>query len=405
MTASSHSLPFRASLENLRKQAKTLHKQRCGDGDEAFTLTQAQHDTAVKYGFASWPKLVAHFESLKPENRVRRDNGRVWIDGIPRLRWGQNTGLTFLGSLEAAFRESDRPLDLNHLMGDSGLCFRLRWARDNEPVRWCGSGPVGEWPEERAAVNAATGYVYDWRYDPETTEPIERIVESIERGHPILGYPIRHDMGIVYGYEDGGQRVLVRDYWAEDDPHIMPATAVNGYTSWLTEVVDPLPRKDASLAGFRLAAWRWSDPAQGDGTPHHPVYYYGAEAYTEWINDLRRADSLNDEQRANLWFLNGWTYSTLYDTRKNHAAQYVRHAAAHLPGAARPHLEAAAACYDRAADRLGQWDPAVPTFGFVKQKKVDSWTPDVRRQEIALLEDLAAMDAEAIGHLEAAAVD
>ncbi|MEM7626178.1 MAG: hypothetical protein AAF333_11330 [Planctomycetota bacterium] len=400
-------LPARASLENLRKQAKTLLKQRRASltpGDDPPTLSGAQHELARRYGFVSWPQLVAHFKPADPADRVRREGGRVWIDGVPRLAWGRATDLTYLGALEAAFVGSDRPLDLTQLMGDSGLCFRLRWARENEPLRWCGSGPVGEWPEERAALNAATGYVFDWRYGHDTAGGAERVAAEIDAGRPILAYAIKHDVSLIYGYEDAGRRVVVRDYWATDDPHVMPIEDLTAITGWLTAIDPPAPRADAVRAGLALAIERWHEPTQPSEKSPEPHYHYGPNAYREWISDLRRAEPMTDEQRGNLYFLNGWTYCVLRTGRHDHAAKYLRANAGHLPADAAPHLEAAAACYDRAARRLGKWDAADPTFGFVKQKPADGWTVETRQREIALLEDLHALDAEAIGHLEQALV-
>ncbi|HEY2806767.1 MAG TPA: hypothetical protein VGI92_12990 [Gemmatimonadales bacterium] len=58
-------LPERPSLEQLRKQAKDLLKQLRLDHPEA-TLADAQLEIARRFGFASWPKLVHHVESLPP---------------------------------------------------------------------------------------------------------------------------------------------------------------------------------------------------------------------------------------------------------------------------------------------------------------------------------------------------
>jgi len=172
----SRELPPRASLENLRNQAKTLQKQHREGNAEALArvsvwlgpdaqpstlegpavrsssgvvtplrLHDAQFVLAREYGFASWPRLVEHFEAQQSRERVRRENGRVWIEGVPRLRWGSSPEPTFIGALEAAFRSSDRPLDITTLMGDSGLAFRLRWATRDGGNAWCGSGPCGAW--------------------------------------------------------------------------------------------------------------------------------------------------------------------------------------------------------------------------------------------------------------------
>ena len=53
-------------------------------------MHDAQFVLAREYGFASWPRLVEHFEVQQSRERVRRENGRVWIEGVPRLRWGSS---------------------------------------------------------------------------------------------------------------------------------------------------------------------------------------------------------------------------------------------------------------------------------------------------------------------------
>src|SRR5215204_6662330 len=45
-------LPERPLLEHLRKQAKARRRER------GIPLSQAQHELAREYGFASWPRLV-----------------------------------------------------------------------------------------------------------------------------------------------------------------------------------------------------------------------------------------------------------------------------------------------------------------------------------------------------------
>jgi len=52
-------LPPHASLEYLRKQAKARKR------DRAIALSQAQHDIAREYGFASWPKLVHQVQASR----------------------------------------------------------------------------------------------------------------------------------------------------------------------------------------------------------------------------------------------------------------------------------------------------------------------------------------------------
>jgi hypothetical protein len=75
----SHDLPTKPNLEHLKKQAKELlsdFRQRKSAAVERFRahishatavaakLADAQHVIARDYGFASWPKLKEHVESL-----------------------------------------------------------------------------------------------------------------------------------------------------------------------------------------------------------------------------------------------------------------------------------------------------------------------------------------------------
>ena len=68
-------LPGRPSLDQLRRQARELHRA-AADGDEdsarrvravspRFTLSAAQLAIAREYGFASWPKLRAEVVRLR----------------------------------------------------------------------------------------------------------------------------------------------------------------------------------------------------------------------------------------------------------------------------------------------------------------------------------------------------
>ena len=61
----SRDLPAQPNLDHLRKQAKRLLDELRLRDTEA-KLADAQHQIARDYGFATWPKLKAHVESLVP---------------------------------------------------------------------------------------------------------------------------------------------------------------------------------------------------------------------------------------------------------------------------------------------------------------------------------------------------
>ena len=78
----SRNLPARPNLEFLKKEAKSLLdvlQQR----DAAVQLADAQHALARDYGFASWPKLKAHVESMPASPPAHPFVGR-WIANVAK---------------------------------------------------------------------------------------------------------------------------------------------------------------------------------------------------------------------------------------------------------------------------------------------------------------------------------
>ena len=411
------SLPANASLENLRKRAKTLVKEHAaGDAAarervasvlprlaEPLALHDAQLVVAREHGIASWPKLVQQLDARPPERRVLREGGRVWLDGVPRLRWGASAEPTYVGALEAAFRGSERPLDLLELMGDSGLCFRVRWGVRMQGQAWCGSGPCGEWPEEVAALNAATGYVFEWN-DPEIApaDTRERVRTNLDRGYPILAMPLQMDLGVILGYEGDGSTLLVADYWASEFPARVAITDMLQVGCFLDRVQAPAPRPRAVRAGLGLAVTRFREGVVDPDPITGASYYYGSAGFERWAADLESAPQLSAEQRQNLFHVSSWTFSGFHQGRSKHAAAYLHRAAPHFGASGSAHVLEAAGLYDQVRERLGSWDTSDPLFGMVKQKPLSSWTDDVRRREIELLRDVCELEQRAMAALERA---
>jgi hypothetical protein len=74
------SLPDHPSLRHLKNQAKDL--LRAGHAD---SLTDAQYKIACLYGFASWPKLKAHVESLEEIGQLKLAIDANDIEGVKAL--------------------------------------------------------------------------------------------------------------------------------------------------------------------------------------------------------------------------------------------------------------------------------------------------------------------------------
>ena len=67
LTGAQRSLPDRPDLRHLRAQAKDLLR-----AGAATSVTDAQFQVARLYGFASWPKLKAHIDSLEEMGQLKQ---------------------------------------------------------------------------------------------------------------------------------------------------------------------------------------------------------------------------------------------------------------------------------------------------------------------------------------------
>lgn len=129
MTASRR-LPERASLEQLRKQAKD-HLATLRAGNPGAKLADAQFALAREYGFESWPKLVHHVERLDPDQRRPRelssDEPLLWAVGRGTDVW-ELFQACIAGDLPAVQRLLDRDPALvrTHFEYRKPLAFAIR---------------------------------------------------------------------------------------------------------------------------------------------------------------------------------------------------------------------------------------------------------------------------------------
>jgi ankyrin repeat protein len=73
-------LPDRPNLRHLKAQAKDLFK-----AGTAKSITDAQFQVARLYGFASWPKLKAHLESLEETGQLKQAIDRNDIERVKTM--------------------------------------------------------------------------------------------------------------------------------------------------------------------------------------------------------------------------------------------------------------------------------------------------------------------------------
>ena len=136
--------------------------------------------------------------------QVRRDDGRVWIDGVEGWApWEKESSVH--AAEEAVMRAVGEDISYAYLLGVSGLAFRLQVSKDglcpSSPHSFCGYQCV------RGGVKALPWAVKIYQAKPDDAEKVKEartaVVESIERGVPVQ-YGSEED-GIIVGHQKDGE--------------------------------------------------------------------------------------------------------------------------------------------------------------------------------------------------------
>ena len=341
---------------------------------------------------------------------VNREGSRVWIDGVPRLSYGESCETTYVGALAAALAGTEHPVSETQIMGLSGLAFRVRWAPRSEGG-WCGSIPVGEFPEERQATARLTGWdfadfdeVAKWD-EPHMERYVEQMTKSIDGGVPFVGYPPPEDANCAtaVGYERNGDAVSIvwQTYRSGDKTTVLPIEKTGPWVMIPKKFRGAVDRRHQLIEALRIAVRNWHRGQTGNEDGKY-AYLWGERAMTEWVEHLRAVDQLSEKQRGSMFFLNWWNFDC-YNQARMFAAKFLREYVSDINGEAKGHLGRAADLYQQIYD--GPHDISfrqkLAFYGPWTGKKMADWAKDVQEREAKILEDVLKLEKEAIVELEA----
>jgi ankyrin repeat protein len=193
-------LPERPSLEQLRKQAKE-HLGTLRGADPSATLSAAQHALAREYGFESWPALVHHVESVRPQARMLQP---AELKSEMQLTWSAGRGTDVWAMFQAcaagdlptvqALIARDRSLARAHYDYRKPLYFAVRENRV-EVVRFLlehDANPLDLWVDDSPLEIARDrGYTVMERLLSET---LEQKFNASPKGEPIALALRNHDL-------------------------------------------------------------------------------------------------------------------------------------------------------------------------------------------------------------------
>jgi len=346
--------------------------------------------------------------SPQPTN-VRREGGRVWIEGVPRGegkrrdRFGQGIAMML--------RCAGEPTDYETVMGDSGMAFVMQ-ASEVTPLIGPDGKKVGDAPKDLGKVVGRR----DVGWWPLATECAPTYVEFVGRAAGremrVLGGPVYPGPeGLATRYEklhsrivasiDQGLPVVVNDcFWSvavgydRGDPPLWsfcPAggpkgdAARMGNRPWIAIVVgDKIQRMDRRLADRE--ALRHAVALAHDAVKMPSDYLTGQRAYALWATELRQMDPPGQAR----WHAN--VVGNL-SVRRRAAVAYLEAMSHRHEEPTRGHLRRAIERYAETLDLLKTADTSRKAMA----------SADGREALAKLAELLAAIEAEAASQLEQAA--
>lgn len=326
---------------------------------------------------------------------IVNEAGKLYIEAVPQLAWGRGKECTFAGALEAALAITAVPFPYDHLMGWSALAFRSRWYRGDSGRLWCASSPVGETPEELALLRQATGWELPVSQSAEDAAAV--VAHEIRAGRPLLAYTPQLNVGVVFGFEEDGRILLLRDYASDEPSTRLPIGQRGPFLGLLGMHHERLDTTEALFTALEraVANWHRSHQAAAEGR-----FWYGRAALLKWRDDLGAASQLEPEARRLLFFVNWWVFDSLVDARAA-AERFLRRHVGLLQGRQQRHLLQAAALFASEARFLRQVVAEKQAFfGPWTGRTIERWTPEVRERERATLGRILELETEAFGELE-----
>jgi len=342
-------------------------------------------------------------DQTRKRANVNRENGKAWIDGVGTLSWGKSSATTFASALEAALAATDHPYSTADIMGYSGLAFRVRWGPREKG--WCPSVPVGEFPEERAAVSEATG----WRFtdidemedetDPRMGRYADQMAAAIDSGMPVVGYPKKLEalnVAVAMGYEGSGADLafLWQTYGSGVGTVSVPVAETGPWIMIPKEYHAPPADKERVADAMRIAVRNWHrrDEPKGDGY----FYLWGETALKAWHDDLRDLNQFDEGQQQAIFFANWWCFSVLVGARGD-AVQFLNAHAAAFEGEARNAMKQAAALYEKEHALLAACFETKNAFlGPWSGKKYKNWDDAILANEREILVKALELESTAV---------
>jgi hypothetical protein len=328
---------------------------------------------------------------------VKREDDRVWLEGVSG--WFVGDQESSVHAAQAAVMQAvGEDIGYTDLLGASGLAFRMQVSKDglcpSSPHATCGcecvEGALSALPWQMQGYSAASD-------DAAGVERVRQVVvESINRGVPVQ-YQGEED-GIIVGYQKAGAE------WICLHPMRNGGNETFVETNWpwgvvvYTEPKASLPSKRQLALDALKRAVQLSEAGEADG------YDVGFSAWDSYLSKLRALQEADAQTRQDSMLGNSWIYENLAQSR-GRAALYLRDVAEQFAPEAATHLRRAADLYEQMATEI----LTDPEHGVITVAPLpwllgegQSWTNEMRTDQIRRLEAALPVEREALGEIRTA---
>lgn len=336
-------------------------------------------------------------EETAMKTKVIRQDDRVISEGVEGFSFEEYASSVH-GAQAKILEALGENVSYEFLLGSSGLAFRMQVFKDalcpSSPHSCCGylclKGSNDASPWEVTVYQPKSGET------EKIAEMRKAVVESIDRGIPVQ-YGTIED-GIIVGYQKEGNEWLCYHPLHQNGKQILVETQM----PWDVEVYTA--RKDSMPSSTQLAINSLKQAVEMAHQEDADEYWLGFSAWDEYINYLEKLNEDNDQIKEDDLLGNAWIYECLIAYRLN-AANYLRGIAQGFYEEVETPLLKAAGLYEQMVtekllDEKGCFTDFVP-YPWMLDKN-QSWSNEMRAEEIRRLKEALPLEKEAIAQIEKA---
>lgn len=358
-----------------------------------------------------------YYENHRTE-LLPRDRTKCILKNVARLSWEQGMDCPWAGALHAALQYMGETCAYHQILGMSGACYRICFTDVWDYS--CTDALVSF--DYAAPLFKSLGYsfrIVDRLEKSERKAERLAIVEDIRGGRPVLAINLRvaPEWGVITGYTEGGNRFLCRTYFdgevldaleqgdgqdPEDRRMVFEDNEGYLFSDFWPFILIHFGEKGESPSPQERLKTSLTTLVQSFQAGESRGYHQGRDAYMAWIEGLSREEDFQLEgDRENVLrrlSVNDAMLRDLVDARRA-AASYLRENADLLAGREREYLQKIADNCQTISDTVAAFRQLVnhlPTdeLAYNTINALGVSTPELRREQVRLLENALVLDEE-----------